>query len=152
MFPSGLLRIHNRFFKLLSAHPPTHLTCEIIFQCGPFSLASDLRNTLFDLLFELYSGLYTSQSTQCSPPCTSLHYQAYHKSTDAKAGGMQMFIVYDQVVDVTRSQLVIDTFTLVNRLGGCIGFCKEILWLTLLLAGISDIIKKLHGAVVTNMQ
>ena len=63
-----------------------------------------------------------------------------------------MFIVYDQVVDVTRSQLVIDTFTLVNRLGGCIGFCKEILWLTLLLAGISDIIKKLHGAVVTNMQ
>ena len=66
--------------------------------------------------------------------------------------GMQMFIVYDQVVDVTRSQLVIDTFTLVNRLGGCIGFCKEILWVTLLLAGISNIIKKLHGVLATNMK
>ena len=107
---------------------------------------------MFDLLFELYSGLYTSQSSQCPPPCTSLHYQAYHKSTDAKAGGMQMFIVYDQVVDVTRSQLVIDTFTLVNRLGGCIGFCKEILWLTLLLAGITNIIKKLRGVLANNMK
>ena len=63
-----------------------------------------------------------------------------------------MFIIYDQVVDVTRSQLVIDTFTLVNRLGGCIGFCKEILWVTLLLAGITNIIKKLHGALVTELK
>ena len=63
-----------------------------------------------------------------------------------------MFIVYDQVVDVTRSQLVIDTFTLVNRLGGCIGFCKEILWMTLLLAGITNIVKTIHGAVVTIMK
>ena len=147
MFPSGLLRIPSRFVKLICPHLP-----EIILQCGPFSLASDLRNTVFDLLFELYSGLYTSQSSQCAPPCTSLQYTAYHKSTDAKAGGMQMFIVYDQVVDVTRSQLVIDTFTLVNRLGGCIGFCKEILWLTLLLTGITNIIKKLRGVLATNMK
>ena len=147
MFPCGLWRIQSRSVKLFS---PCH--CETIFQCGPFPLTSELRNTVFDLLFELYSGLYTSQSSQCAPPCTSLHYQAYHKSTDAKAGGMQMFIIYDQVVDVTRSQLVIDTFTLVNRLGGCIGFCKELLWVTLLLAGITNIIKKVHGAVVTNMK
>ena len=48
---------------------------------------------------------------------------------------MDMFIIYDQVVEVSRSQLVTNTFSLVNRLGGCIGFCKEILWVALLLGG-----------------
>lgn len=116
-----------------------------MFQCGPFSLSSERRNEAFDLLFDLYSGLYTAQSSQCLLPCSSLQYQAYHKSTDAKADGFQMFIIYDQIVDVSRSQLVINTFTLVNRLGGCIGFCKEILWLTLLLGGLSSLLEKING-------
>ena len=71
-------------------------------------------------------------------------YQAYHKSTDAKAGGFQMFLVYEQIVEVSRSQLVINTFTLVNRLGGCIGFCKEILWLTLLIGGLTTVLEKIR--------
>ena len=44
-----------------------------------------------------------------------------------------MFLVFDQVVDVSRSQLVVDGFTFVNRLGGTIGFCKELLWTVLLI-------------------
>ena len=47
-------------------------------------------------------------------------------------GGYTMFIVFDQVVDVSRSQLVVDGFTFVNRLGGTIGFCKELLWIVLM--------------------
>ena len=93
-------------------------------QCGPFTLTTEARTAVFDLLFDLYSGLYTSQSSQCPSPCSTITYQAQHKSTDVKSEGMDMFIIYDQVVEVSRSQLVTNTFTLVNRLGGCIGFCK----------------------------
>ena len=94
-------------------------------QCGPFTLTTEARTAVFDLLFDLYSGLYTSQSSQCPSPCSTSTYQAQHKSTDVKSEGMDMFIIYDQVVEVSRAQLVTNTFTLVNRLGGCIGFCKE---------------------------
>lgn len=75
---------------------------------------------------------------------TNCYYQAYHKSTDAKAGGYQMFLVYEQIVEVSRSQLVINTFTLVNRLGGYIGFCKEILWLTLLIGGLRTLLERIR--------
>ena len=105
-------------------------------QCGPFSLTSEERRSVFDLLFDLYTGLYSSTSSQCPLPCATLSYQAHHKSTDVKAEGMDMFIIYDQIVEVSRAQLVINTFTLVNRLGGTVGFCKEILWLSLLVGGI----------------
>ena len=94
---------------------------------------------MFDLLFDLYPGLYSSTSSQCPLPCATLSYQAHHKSTDVKAEGMDMFIIYDQIVEVSRAQLVINTFTLVNRLGGTVGFCKEILWLSLLFGGIVNL-------------
>ena len=53
-----------------------------------------------------------------------------------------MFIVFDQVVEVSRSQLVVDGFTFVNRLGGTIGFCKELLWIVLMLGTAFTIGKK----------
>ena len=43
-------------------------------------------------------------------------------------GGYQMFLIFDQVVELYKSHLVIDNFTLFTRLGGEVGFCKEILW------------------------
>ena len=114
-------------------------------QCGPFSLSNEERRSVFDLLFDLYTGLYSSTSSQCPLPCATLSYQAHHKSTDVKAEGMDMFIIYDQIVEVSRAQLVINTFTLINRLGGTVGFCKEILWVILLVAGLPDLVRKVLG-------
>ena len=45
------------------------------------------------------------------------------------SGGYQMFIIFDQSVDLYKSNLVVDTFSLLTRLGGDVGFCKEILWI-----------------------
>ena len=38
--------------------------------------------------------------------------------------------------DISRSRLVINSFTLLTRLGGVIGFTKELLWLFLLSWGV----------------
>ena len=61
---------------------------------------------------------------------------------------MTMFLVFDQLVDVSRSQLVINTFSLLNRLGGYIGFCKEILWITLLIAGLDTFFKSMLNYII----
>ena len=59
-----------------------------------------------------------------------------------------MFIVFDQMVDVSRSQLVVDGFTFVNRLGGTIGFCKELLWTVLLFGTAFTIGKKFWKMII----
>ena len=45
---------------------------------------------------------------------------------DPNKDGMQMFIVFDQKVEVVNTQLDINMLSLVNRMGGIIGFCKAI--------------------------
>ena len=57
-----------------------------------------------------------------------------------------MFIIYDPVVDIVRSRLVINSFTLLTRLGGTIGITKELLWLFLL--SVSAI--KIASAILTH--
>ena len=40
-----------------------------------------------------------------------------------------MYLIFDQTVDLYKSNLVVDTFTLFTHVGGEMGFCKEILWI-----------------------
>ena len=103
-------------------------------QCGPLKYnSSDLRDKSYQLLFDIYTGIYVTKKTKCKAPCTELEYQVFHRGTDVRKGGYAMYLVFDQVVDVSRSQLVVDGLTLLNRLGGTIGFCKELLWSVCLL-------------------
>ena len=53
-----------------------------------------------------------------------------------------MFLIFDQVVDVFKSHLVIDTFTLFTRLGGDVGFCKEIIWVIFITISIGQYARK----------
>ena len=45
------------------------------------------------------------------------------------SGGYAMYLIFDQSVDLYKSNLVIDTTALLTHLGGDIGFCKEVLWI-----------------------
>ena len=96
----------------------------------------------FQLLFDVYTGLYTSRNSECRVPCDEVEYQVFHRSTDTREGGYTMFLVFDQVVDVSRSHLVVDGLTFVNRLGGTIGFCKELLWTILMFGSFISFTKK----------
>ena len=67
-------------------------------------------------------------------------YQAEHKSTDPEKGGAIVFI-FDQTAISSETHFVIDGFTLVNRIGGIIGFCRNIFWFLLFLTGLSKTIE-----------
>ena len=101
-------------------------------KCGPLDLSRETILTVYDLFFGLYIGNYP---TRCKPPCTTVHYEISYTSMDPKKDGRQMFIVFDQKVEVVKTQLVINMLSLVNRMGGIIGFCKEVLWILLILTG-----------------
>ena len=100
--------------------------------CGPLNISREAVTSAYDLFYGLYIGKYPSR---CKHPCNRVHYKVSHKSKDPKENGRQLFIVFRQEVDVVRTQLVINTFNLVTRIGGLIGFCKEVLWIILLTAG-----------------
>ena len=44
-----------------------------------------------------------------------------------------MFLIFDQSVDLYKSNLVVSTSGLLTRIGGDMGFCKEIFWLLFIL-------------------
>ena len=117
---------------------------KIYFQCGPFNISMEAEQQVQDLLFNLYADFYTFKSASCLPPCKTVGYKAFHKSYDAKSGrynlhistfadiflgGYSMYLIFDQTVDLYKSNLVVDTFTLFTHVGGEMGFCKEILWI-----------------------
>ena len=49
--------------------------------------------------------------------------------------GRQMFIVFDQKVEVVKTQLEFNKLSLVTRMGGIIIFCGEVLWILIMLNG-----------------
>ena len=49
-------------------------------------------------------------------------------------GGHSLYLIFDQTVDLYKSNLVVDTFTLFTHVGGIMGFCKEILWILLIIS------------------
>ena len=109
-------------------------------KCELVNMSRDAAGSLYDTLFDIYSKHYTSR---CEEPCTSVTYKIKHISTDPRNGG-SIFFVFDQSAVLTKTHLVISGFSLVNRIGGIIGFCRNILWFLLFLTGISrliDIIK-----------
>ena len=70
---------------------------------------------------------------------------------DPNKDGMQMFIVFDQKVEVVNTQLDINMLSLVNRMGGIIGFCKEVLWILLILTGAYTAWKKLSYFILSKL-
>ena len=88
---------------------------------------------VYDLLSGVEAGSFISK---CLPPCTTVEYNIEHKSTPITPIGEEaMFILIDQNVQVARTSLVINLATLLNRLGGTIGICKEAMWCILILVG-----------------
>jgi hypothetical protein len=106
-------------------------------KCGPLNISRDLAGAVYDILFDIYAESYSSK---CKKPCTSVRYQAEHKSTDPEKGGSIVFI-FDQTAISSETHLVIDGFTLVNQIGGIIGFCRNIFWFLLFLTGLPKTIE-----------
>ena len=59
-------------------------------------------------------------------PCNSVEYTVAPRNTEVVRNGAEdIYIVIDQDVQVVRTSFVVDLLTLLNRLGGTIGICKE---------------------------
>ncbi len=59
------------------------------------------------------------------------------------SGGFRTYIRFDPIVDIYKSKLEVNIFTLFIRLGGIIGFCKNLLWVLLLSGSIVSLWKKI---------
>ena len=130
-------------------------------KCGPLRLKDDERNYIFNLFYGIYSDLYNSK---CSSPCFNVEYEALsvvrnpitgelnNISKEIRAidlhimlhsGGFETYIRFDPVVDIYKSKLEVNIFSLFIRLGGIIGFCKNLLWVLLFSGTIVSLWKKI---------
>ena len=109
--------------------------------CGQQNTTERNLDIVYDLMSSVGAGSFLSK---CLPPCTSVQYIAEQRNTQVTNDGMEKIYLYiDQNVQVARTTFVIDLFTLLNRLGGTIGICKEALWCILILVGLVE--STLHG-------
>ena len=91
---------------------------------------------VYDLMNVFNTGTFKSK---CLPPCTSVEYTVAERNTEVVKNGMEdIYIEIDQNVQVVRTFFVVDLLTLLNRLGGTIGICKEVLWCILILVGVVE--------------
>ena len=58
-------------------------------------------------------------------------------------GGFKTYIRFDPIVDIYKSRLEVNIFTLFIRLGGIIGFCKNLLWVILLSGSVVSLWRKI---------
>ena len=104
--------------------------------CGQQKATERSIDIVYDLMTSIDAGSFLSE---CLPPCTSVQYFAEQRNTQAINDGMAIIYLYiDQNVPVARTSFVVDLFTLLNRLGGTIGICKEALWCILILVGLVE--------------
>ena len=64
----------------------------------------------------------------CFQPCSQMSFDSRLTRVDAREDKFGMFIQLEDVVKVQRSSFVIDSITLMTRVGGIIGVGKEFLW------------------------
>ena len=64
----------------------------------------------------------------CFQPCSQMQFDSRLTRIDARDNKFGMFIQLEDVVKVQRSSFVIDSITLMTRIGGIIGVGKEFLW------------------------
>ena len=102
--------------------------------CGPLNITQSTARSAYDFLVDVYAQNFPSR---CKAPCTSVKYEASHKSTDSRLDRNAIFLFFDQDVLQIKSQLVVDGFSLINRVGGIIGFCRNLFWLILIIIGAS---------------
>ena len=78
-------------------------------------MTEETADIVFDSLFGIEKNSFKSK---CFTPCTSVEYVVELKSKDAVPGDNAAVYIF---------AFVVDPFTLLNRLGGTIGICKEVL-------------------------
>ena len=105
--------------------------------CGQRKTTDENAAIIYDLFSSLEAESFMSK---CLPPCTAVDYDIKYKSTTSRAssGSVRVSIIFHQNVQVARTSFVIDSFTVLNRLGGTIGICKAVLWCILCLVGVAQ--------------
>lgn len=91
-------------------------------------------NTMFEHL------LIKDLKTGCKIPCTKSKYTT-RLSSVVPYSSTQIFIVFDETVDVTRSRFSINANTFLTKLGGLIGVGRTLLWVLISLLAICKVTK-----------
>ena len=101
--------------------------------CGPLNITQSTARSAYDFLVDVYAQNFPSR---CKVHCTSVKFEASHKSTASTLDRNAIFLFFDQDVLQIKSQLVVDGLSLINRIGGIIGFFRNLLWLLLIITGV----------------
>ena len=130
--------IKNDLLSLLGCLPPWFTDYSSV--CSPANVSETNYTKAFNILDRIADGHYESN---CSKPCTTLTYESKHVQTGQTTDGESIWITLDREAWVSKTQLVISGFTLINRIGGGIGFWRNMLWLLLLIPSLLEFRKKL---------
>ena len=95
--------------------------------CGEAKAGTDETVDATYFLFEEIL-MAQSDSKKCSVPCTKTKYFVNKIGFDRKDGKEGMFLIFDNVIEQTVSELKIGPKTLLTRVGGIIGVGKNLLW------------------------
>ena len=78
---------------------------------------------------------------RCSVPCKTKKYQAKAIGLKGNKNNMTgITITFERDVDITRSSWKIDSKSLISKIGGFIGICKNFLWLIILFISSAGVI------------
>ena len=91
----------------------------------------EIMDTTYFLFEEILVG--QTESVKCSVPCTKTNYIVNKIGFERKNGRAGIFVIFDNVIEKTVSELKIGPKTLLTRIGGIIGVGKNLLWLLVFL-------------------
>ena len=82
------------------------------------------------LLMRIVDGFEDDAS--CFKPCSQMKFDSRVTRIDGREDKFGLFIQFEDIIKVQKSAFVIDSITLMTRIGGIIGVGKEFLWIVVL--------------------
>ena len=124
-------------------------TFSTLLGCVPHWFTEDLNRTCLGNLnissvdtgaiYKYLNDIITNyRSKICKTPCTQMKYEAKYRSYNPIRGdyvSSGINIIFDDTMEISQSNLVIDTKTLLLRLGSVVGVCRTLLWILLAISG-----------------
>ena len=118
---------------LLNCTPPWLVKDSNQWCDGQLEIGQEIRSRLRILTDKIIDFAYAS--TNCPNPCKSITFESKYEYMENMEDTFGVYIRFLDVVEVTRSDLLLKPLTMVGRLGGIIGVGKEVLWISIFFLG-----------------
>ena len=135
--------LHSRFIELMGCVP--HWFTDNPLHICTGSLNTSSLNT--EAIYKYLNKIITNYRPKtCKTPCTVMNYESKYRSYNPIKGDVLssgINIIFDDTVEISQSNLVVDTKTLLLRLGSVVGVCRTLLWILVAVAGLFHSLREL---------